>query len=58
MEAALFAPTGLNKQRFKITGNQNIVKIEYEGGMFPGIDKGIIKHHFEVGAGKDNFSWE
>ena len=58
VEAALFAPTGLNKQRFKITGNQNIVKIEYEGGMFPGIDKGIIKHHFEIGAGKDNFSWE
>ena len=58
VEAALFAPTGLNKQRFKITGNQNNVKIEYEGGMFPGIDKGIIKHHFEIGAGKDNFNWE
>ena len=22
-----------------------------------GIDKGIVKHHFELGAGKENFEW-
>lgn len=58
VEAALLAPTAFNKQKFKITGNLNNVKIEYDGGSFSGMDKGIIKYHFELGAGKENFNWE
>lgn len=58
VDAALLAPTALNKQKFVITGTANRVKIDYEEGAFSNIDKGIIKYHFELGAGSDNFSWE
>lgn len=26
-------------------------------GPMSGIDKGIVKHHFELGAGKEYFEW-
>ena len=58
VEAALLAPTALNRQKFKIIGNENKVKIEIEDGTSYGLDKGIIKYHFELGAGKENFEWE
>ena len=57
IEAALLAPTALNKQNFTITGKGNKVSLTYKSGPLSGIDKGIVKHHFELGAGKDNFEW-
>ena len=57
IEAALLAPTALNKQNFTITGKGNMVTLTYKSGPMSGIDKGIIKHHFELGAGKENFEW-
>jgi len=57
VEAALLAPTALNKQAFTITGEGNKVRLTYKSGPMSGIDKGIVKHHFELGAGKENFEW-
>lgn len=57
VEAALLAPTALNKQAFNITGKGNKVSLTYKSGPMSGIDKGIVKHHFELGAGKENFEW-
>ncbi len=57
IEAALLAPTALNKQNFTITGKDNKVTLSYKSGPMSGIDKGIVRHHFELGAGKDNFEW-
>ena len=55
--AALLAPTALNKQAFSIKGENNKVFIKCDNGIFTGSDLGIIKYHFEVGAGKENFDW-
>ena len=58
IEASLLAPTALNKQDYKIIGKGNNVKIEIDNGIFTGANKGLIKYHFELGAGKENFEWE
>ena len=58
IEAALLAPTALNKQDFKLIGGKDSVRIEIDNGIFTGANKGIIKYHFELGAGKENFHWE
>lgn len=55
--ALLLAPTALNKQAFKVSGDGNKVSIVCDNGHFAGIDLGIGKYHFELGAGKDNFEW-
>lgn len=57
VEALLYAPTALNKQPYMVTGNGNNVTITAGNGHFSGIDLGIGKYFFEVGAGKDNFQW-
>lgn len=58
VEAALLAPTAMNKQKFMITGKDNEVSISCDNGKWSGTDLGIVKYHFEVGAGKDNFQWK
>ena len=58
VDAALLAPTALNKQDFMIIGNGNKVSIECDNGIFTGSNVGLIKYHFELGAGKENFEWE
>ncbi|MCR5028248.1 MAG: hypothetical protein K6A31_03205 [Fibrobacter sp.] len=56
VEAALLAPTAMNKQEFFITGRDKEVAIHCEGS-FAEIDRGILKYHFEVAAGRENFYW-
>lgn len=56
VQAALLAPTALNKQCFRIAGAGNKVSITENGGAFSGADIGIVKYHFELGAG-DAFEW-
>ena len=58
VEALLFAPTALNKQGYMVKGSGNKVSITCDDGVFSGIDLGIGKYHFEVGAGRENFEWE
>ncbi|MBR2546474.1 MAG: nitroreductase [Erysipelotrichaceae bacterium] len=58
IEAALLAPTAVNQQKFRFTLDGN--KVAARCGMFGSclkIDLGIVKCHFELAAGKENFEW-
>lgn len=57
VEAALLAPTALAKQAFFIRGKGNEVSVTCDNGIFSGADTGLVKYHFELGAGKENFEW-
>ena len=57
VEALLCAPTALNKQPYMVRGDGRRVSITAGDGHFAGIDLGIGKYHFEVGAGRENFEW-
>ena len=58
LEAAMLAPTARNQQKFLFILSGDTVKAENLGGLFSKIDLGIVKYHFEIGAGKDNFKWQ
>lgn len=57
VNAALLAPTALNKQAFSIKGSDNKVRITCEESIFKGANIGLVKYHFELGAKKDNSIW-
>ena len=60
MKAAILAPTAVNQQKFKFIlneGNKVETKTLFSMAGYTNIDLGIVKYHFEVGAGKDNFEW-
>ncbi len=58
VEAALLAPTAINQQkfRFELVGEREVRAVQ-TGGFCRGLDLGIVKYHFECGAGKENFNW-
>ena len=60
MEAALLAPTAINQQKFEFglkNGNQVTAKTRFALTPYAKLDLGIVKCHFEIGAGKENFTW-
>lgn len=57
MEAAMLAPTAMNQQKFLISLLGNNVTAKSLGGFYSKVDLGIVKYHFEMGAGKENFQW-
>ena len=57
LEAALLAPTAMNQQKFKFERNGDKVKAKAGLGFYSKTDLGIVKYHFELGAGKDIFNW-
>lgn len=57
VHAALLAPTAMNQQKFRITRDGNKVSIKAGMGFYTKMDLGIVKYNFEVGAGKENFSF-
>ncbi|MCQ2234104.1 MAG: nitroreductase [Paludibacteraceae bacterium] len=64
MEAARLAPTAINQQKFHIEYIDEVngkprVKAERLFSFFgyTKMDLGIVKLHFEIGAGKENFEW-
>ena len=60
MEAALLAPTAVHQQRFEFElPNDHSVAARARFTLigYGKMDLGIVKYHFEVGAGKENFSW-
>jgi nitroreductase len=65
VEAALLAPTAVNQQKFffeYIPARDNqpaqvVAKRYFSLIGFTQMDLGIVKYHFEVGAGKNNFEW-
>ena len=58
MEGALEAPTAMNQQKFLLEllpgGN---VKATCGKGFYTELDLGIVKCHFALAAGTDNFRW-
>lgn len=57
VKTALLAPTALNRQAFFIKGSGYNVSLSYKSGALSDTDRGIVKYHFEIGAGKENFEW-
>lgn len=57
MEAAMLAPTAVNQQKFLMTLAGNAVFAQVTGGFYGRVDLGIVKYHFELGAGPDTFRW-
>ncbi len=55
--AALKAPTATNQQRFLFRRSGSVVTLQATGGFYSDMDRGIVKLHFELGAGKENFTW-
>ena len=59
IEAALLAPTAVNQQKFRIERDGNTVSARGAGiGSLVKLDLGIVKCHFELGAGAGNFRWK
>ena len=58
VEAALLAPTAMNQQKFVFTLNGNQVSAKAGLGFYSKIDLGIVKYHFEIGAGENTFQWK
>lgn len=57
VEAALLAPTAMNQQKFYLEQKGSTVIAKAKMGFYAKIDLGIVKRHFELGAGKENFAW-
>ena len=64
VQAALKAPTAVNQQKFyfEYIGEQDGVHLVHAKRLFSVVgytkmDLGIVKLHFEIGAGKENFKW-
>ena len=58
VSAALTAPTAINQQKFYFTDNgDGTVSAKAKLGPYSKVDLGIVKYHFELAAGKDNFKF-
>ena len=61
VEAAVLAPTAMNMQKFEfelLPDGQVAARTRFTlMGTYLKIDLGIVKCHFEIGAGKENFRW-
>ncbi|MGM9619276.1 MAG: nitroreductase family protein [Oscillospiraceae bacterium] len=57
VEAALLAPTAMNQQKFLLSLQGDRVSAKAGAGFYARVDLGIVKYHFELGAGKERFQW-
>lgn len=61
MEAAMLAPTAVHQQKFEfelVDGHSVAARTRFSLVGWAKLDLGIVKYNFEVGAGKENFSWK
>ena len=58
VDAALLAPSAINQQQFKLTLDNGAVEAKALRGVCAKVDLGIVKYHFELGAGEENFRWK
>lgn len=56
--AASLAPTAMNQQKFLFEYDDGRVSAKAGIGPHAKTDLGIVKYHFEIGAGKDHSIWE
>lgn len=66
VEAAQLAPTAVNQQKFRLEylglqDGSRLPKVQakplFSMVGYSKMDLGIVKYHFEIGAGKENFAW-
>ena len=57
VESAMLAPTGMNAQKFRLDCDGEMVSLTGGKSVLKQIDLGIVKYHFECGAGKETFRW-
>lgn len=57
VDAALLAPTAVNQQKFTFSRQGDRVTARAGLGFYSKIDLGIVKYHFELAAGAENFTW-
>jgi len=58
VRAALLAPTAVNQQKFQlILHPDETVEAKALPGPWTDVDLGIVRYHFELGAGKENVRW-
>ena len=58
VQAALLAPTAMNQQKFRFSlSDGNRVSAQPGTGFYTRMDLGIVKYHFELGAGREQFRW-
>ena len=58
VEAALLAPTAVNQQKFRFERSGDAVTARAgRFGTLLKVDLGIVKCHFQLGAGSGNFRW-
>lgn len=55
VQAALLAPTAMNQQKFYFEYKDDKVTAKPGSGFYTKVDLGIVKYHFELGAGKKLF---
>ena len=51
------ATTAMNQQKFYFELKEGKIKAKLGFGFYTKIDLGIAKYNFEIGAGRENFSW-
>lgn len=57
VNASLLAPTAMNQQKFTINYKDGKVIARALNGFYTKIDLGIVKCHFEIGAGDNKIIW-
>jgi hypothetical protein len=57
VEAAMLAPTAVNRQQFCVIWTGETVKAQATAGGLAHLDLGIVKYHFEIGADNTDFDW-
>ena len=58
VRCAMKAPTAINQQQFYFVLDGNSVIAKSKFGFYSKLDLGIVKYHFEIGAGTENFVWK
>lgn len=61
MEAVLLAPTAVHQQKFEfelVDDHTVCARARFTLVGYGKMDLGIVKYHFEIAAGKENFSWQ
>ncbi len=58
VKAALLAPTAMNQQKFLFKRDGERVSVKAGRGFYAKVDLGIVKYHFEIGAGEAGWKWE
>ena len=57
MEAVMLAPTAMNQQKIVIKLDESCIQAKAKMAFYSKLDLGIVKYHFEIGAGKGNWKW-